>query len=106
MVGQPYMYELPRIKEWNEDDKVLMEMKISNSILRECNCITLVNQEAINIELPEAYTGLTSTIEISLSDGLDESVYNLVLAGRPFDPSTLLELDDDATSSGLWITAV
>ena len=99
MVGQPYMYELPQIKEWNEDDNVLMEMRISNSILQECNCVTLVNQEAISIELPEAYSGLTSTIEISLSDGLNESVYNLVLAGRPFDPSTLPKPDDDATTS-------
>ena len=42
MVGQAYIYELPKIKEWNEDDKVSIGIRIGHHTLAECNCITLM----------------------------------------------------------------
>ena len=87
MVGQPYLYELPKIKEWNEDDEVSIGIRIGHHTLAECNCITLVGQDAIRMELPATYIGVSSTIAISLSDGLQTSYYYLIVAGRPFIPT-------------------
>ena len=70
MVGQPYIYQLPAIKEWNEYDKVDVEIKIEDHMLAKCQCITLIGKEAIRIVLPATHVGFSSTITISLNDGL------------------------------------
>ena len=89
MVGQPYIYKLPGIKEWNEKDKVDVGIIMGHHLLAECNCVTLIGKEAIRIDLPSTYVGISSTITISLNDGLEESYYYLIIAGRPFVPSNI-----------------
>ena len=77
MVDQLYIYQLPQIKRWKEVEKVQIEILITDPILTQCKCVTLIGNHSVQLSLPADYVGLKSTIMVTLSDGLDDSFYYL-----------------------------
>jgi len=84
MVNAPFIYMLPPIVEWNEDDKVTVSIRIGDERLAACNCIRLRGKDAILFGVPERYSGIQTSIHVFLSDGLEESFYYLSVNLKPF----------------------
>lgn len=105
MSGKSHYYELPKIKEWNEKDKVSIKLRIGNEKLAACNCIYIVyrsnskdecdeeaekdglcslKRAAIFFDIPEELANETATIIITVSDGIGQSTYYLGISANPY----------------------